>query len=181
MKAMVLAAGYGTRLRPVTYTLPKPMVPLCGQPLIAWAIESLLAFGIRDFLVNLHHLPEPIERFLPARFPDARFEFSHEPEILGTGGAMRKGRALLEREDEFLLVNGDTVQFPPYDSLLAARKGALAALTLRHPPQGDRFTPVYFDHGRITGFGKGTGQVLMFSGTHLVSNRLFDYLPDKDF
>jgi NDP-sugar pyrophosphorylase family protein len=181
MKAMILAAGYGTRLRPVTYTLPKPMVPLCGQPLIAWGVESLLAFGIRDFIVNLHHLPEPIERFLPARFPDARFAFSYEPEILGTGGGVRKVRSLLERDDEFLLVNGDTIQFPPYDALRATRNDSIAALTLRHPPGGDRFTPVYFDRGRIAGFGNGTGEALMFSGTHLLSNRMFDYLPDKDF
>jgi len=181
MKAMILAAGFGTRFRPATYTLPKPMVPLCGQPLIAWAVESLLAFGIRHFIVNLHHLPEPIERFLPARFPDARFAFSCEPEILGTGGGVRKVRALLEGEDEFLLVNGDTVQFPPYDALRAARNEALAALTLRHSPQGDRFTPVYFDQNHITGFGKGTGEALMFSGTHLIANRIFDYLPAKDF
>jgi len=181
MKAMILAAGYGTRLRPVTYTLPKPVVPLCGQPLIAWAIESLLAFGIRDFIVNLHHLPEPIERFLLAHFPDARFQFSHEREILGTGGGLRKVRPLLEGADEFLLVNGDTIQFPPYDALRGARNDALAALTLRHPPQGDRFTPVYVDDGRITGFGRGTGEALMFSGTHLIANRVFDYLPDKDF
>jgi mannose-1-phosphate guanylyltransferase len=181
MKAMILAAGFGTRLRPVTYTLPKPIVPLCGRPLIAWAVESLLAFGIRDFIVNLHHLPEPIERFLPAQFPDARFEFSFEPEILGTGGGVRKVRSLLEHDDEFLLVNGDTIQFPPYEALRATRNDALAALTLRHPPQGDRFTPVYFDDGRITGFGKGRGEPLMFSGTHLIANRIFDYLPNKDF
>src|SRR5258706_1446949 len=117
MKAMILAAGYGTRLGPVTYTLPKPMVPLCGQPLIAWAIESLLSFGLRDFIVNLHHLPEPIERFLRDRFGDARFEFSYEPEILGAGGGMRKARSLLERDDEFRLVNADTIHFPPFDAL----------------------------------------------------------------
>lgn len=181
MKTMILAAGYGTRLRPVTYTLPKPIVPLCGQPLVAWAIESLLAYGIRDFIVNLHHLPEPIERILRARFPDARFEFSYEPEILGTGGGVRKVRSLLERDAEFFLVNGDTIQFPPFVALRATRNEALAALTLRHPPPGDRFTPVYFDEDRVTGFGKGTGEALMFSGTHLISNRIFGYLPDKDF
>ena len=62
MKAMILAAGYGTRLRPVTYTMPKPIVPLAGRPLMGWAVEALLAAGISDFVVNLHHLPEPIER-----------------------------------------------------------------------------------------------------------------------
>jgi NDP-sugar pyrophosphorylase family protein len=181
---MILAAGYGTRLRPVTYALPKPIVPLAGRPLMGWAVEALLAVGLRDFVVNLHHLPEPIERYLRDHYAGiARFEFSFEPEILGTGGGVRKVRTLLENDSEFFLVNGDTIQFPPYDALRAARneRDALAALTLRHPPEGDRFTPVYFDDGAITGFGKGTGETLMFSGTHLISNRIFDYLPDKDF
>ncbi|HEX3578998.1 MAG TPA: NDP-sugar synthase [Thermoanaerobaculia bacterium] len=181
---MVLAAGYGTRLRPVTYTMPKPIVPLGGRPLMGWAVEALLAAGIQDFVVNLHHLPEPIERYLRDRYAGrAQFEFSFEPEILGTGGGVRKVRSLLENESEFFLVNGDTIQFPPYDLLRASRSqhDALAALTLRHPPAGDRFTPVYFDDGVITGFGKGGGEALMFSGTHLISNRIFDYLPDKDF
>src|SRR3954453_4593251 len=182
MKAMILAAGYGTRLRPVTYTMPKPIVPLAGRPLMGWAVEALLAAGISDFVVTLHPLPEPIERYLRDRYARrARFEFSFEPEILGTGGGVRKVRTLLENDSEFFLVNGDTVQFPPYDALRAARRNALAALTLRHPPGGDRFTPVYFDDGAITGFGKGTGEPLMFSGTHLISNRIFNYLPDKIF
>ncbi len=184
MKAMILAAGYGTRLRPVTYTLPKPIVPLAGRPLMGWAVEALLAAGISDFVVNLHHLPEPIERYLRDRYAGrARFEFSFEPEILGTGGGVRKVRPLLENDPEFFLVNGDTIQFPPYDALRTARneRDALAALTLRHPPEGDRFTPVYFEDGAITGFGHGTGEALMFSGTHLISNRIFNYLPGKDF
>ncbi len=182
MKAMILAAGYGTRLRPVTYTLPKLMMPLCGRPIIAWAMDSLLGGGIRDFIVNLHHLPEPIERYLRERYAaEARFEFSYEPEILGTGGGVRRVRKLLEQDREFFLVNGDTVQFPPYDALRAARRNTLAALTLRHPPHGDRFTPVYFDDGLVTGFGKGAGEALMFSGAHLISTRLFEYLPDRPF
>jgi NDP-sugar pyrophosphorylase family protein len=184
MKAMILAAGYGTRLRPVTYTIPKPIVPLCGRPLMAWAVEALLAGGIRDFVVNLHHLPEAIERYLRETYAaEARFEFSHEAEILGTGGGVRRVRTLLDADDDFFLVNGDTVQFPPYDALLSLRRerDALAALTLRHPPQSDRFTPVWFENDLVTGFGQGTGEPLMFSGTHLISRRIFEYLPDKDF
>lgn len=184
MKAMILAAGYGTRLRPVTYTIPKPIVPLCGRPLMGWAIEALLAGGIRDFVVNLHHLPEAIERYLRDAYrAQARFEFSYEEEILGTGGGVRRVQSLLDAEDEFFLVNGDTIQFPPYDALraLRQRREAFAALTLRHPPQGDRFTPVWFEKDLVTGFGQGTGEPLMFSGIHLISRRIFDYLPDKEF
>ena len=183
MKAMILAAGYGTRLRPITYLLPKPMVPLCGKPLIAWATEALMRAGVRDLIVNLHHLPDALKSDLPSRFPNAHFDFSFEPEILGTGGGVRKVRPLLEREDEFLLVNGDSVASPPYNELPAARKrrDSLAALTLRHPPPNDRFTPVFLEDGLITGFGQGRGEALMFSGTHLISSRVFRYLPDRDF
>lgn len=184
MKAFILAAGYGTRLRPITYTLPKPMVPLCNRPLIAWAVESFLAAGVRDLIVNLHHLPALLEQFLRDEYEGrADFHFSVEDEILGTGGGIRRVRSQLAREEEFFLVNGDTIQFPPWEALRNARrtKDALAALTLRHPPEGDRFTPVYFDDGLVTGFGSGTGEALMFAGSHVLSNRIFEYLPDRDF
>jgi NDP-sugar pyrophosphorylase family protein len=184
MKAMILAAGFGTRLRPVTHTLPKPLVPLLNRPLIAWAIESFLDAGIDDFIVNLHHLPEPMERYLNDQYSGrAKFFFSREEEILGTGGGIRRVRPQLENEEEFFLVNGDTVQFPRWDALRDARRkhDALSALTLRVPPEGDKFTPVYFENGRITGFGKGTGEALMFSGSHVISTRIFDYLPDREF
>jgi NDP-sugar pyrophosphorylase family protein len=179
---MILAAGYGTRLRPITYLLPKPMVPVCNRPLIAYAVEQYLRAGIDEIVVNLHHLPEPIERFLNDAF-DARFHFSREPEILGTGGGVRKVRALLEENDDFFLVNADTIQFPRYDVLRDARRSrdALAALTLRHPPEGDRFTPVYFEDGVITGFGKGEGEALMFAGSHCISPRVFRWIPEKEF
>ena len=182
MKTMILAAGSGTRLRPITYTLPKAMVPLCNRPLIAWTVERLIGAGIRDFIVNLHHLPEKIECDLPDRFADARFDFSFEPQILGTGGAVRKVRPLLERDEEFLLVNGDSIAFPQYDELGRARRqhDSVAALTLRHPPANDRFTPVFCQDGLITGFGSGSGETLMFSGTHLLTSRIFQYLPDQD-
>lgn len=182
MRAMILAAGLGTRLRPITQTLPKPMVPLCNQPLIGWAVESLLKEGIRDLIVNLHHLPEAIESYLPAAFPDARFEFSFEPEILGTGGGIRKVQKSLSRDLDFFLVNGDTVQFAPFAELRAARLSvdALAALTLRHAPDDDYFTPVWFDGRRITGFVDGTGESLIFSGSHCISSRVFAHLPHRD-
>jgi NDP-sugar pyrophosphorylase family protein len=179
---MLLAAGFGTRFRPITNTLPKPLVPICNRPLIAWGVEALLRAGIRDLIVNLHHLPQPLESYLRDTF-DANFHFSFEPEILGTGGGIRNVRAQLEQEEEFVLVNADTIQFPRYDDLSRARRerDALAALTLRHPPGGDRFTAVFNDAGRITGFGTGSGEALMFAGSHVISSRIFQYLPERDF
>jgi NDP-sugar pyrophosphorylase family protein len=179
---MILAAGYGTRLRPVTFTMPKPMVPVCNRPLVAWIVGAFADAGVNDFVVNLHHLPDAIQRDLPRRFPDAHFEFSFEREILGTGGGVRKVRALLETDHDFFLANGDTIQLPPVDALRHARRerDALAALSLRHPPAGDRFTPVFLEDGRITGFGTGSGESLMFSGSTCISTRAFAAMPDKD-
>ncbi|HUP47592.1 MAG TPA: sugar phosphate nucleotidyltransferase [Thermoanaerobaculia bacterium] len=184
MKAMILAAGYGTRLRPLTYARPKPMVPICNRPLIGYAAERFLSIGVREIVVNLHHLPEIIQRYLSEEYGgECEFHFSFEPEILGTGGGLRKVRPLLEKEEEFYLVNGDTIQFPPYDQLRAVRSelNAVAALTLRHPPRGDRFTSVWFEDRRITGFGTGAGEPLMFSGSHVISSRIFGYLPEREF
>lgn len=184
MKAMILAAGYGTRLRPLTYAKPKPMVPICNRPLLGYAVERFLAMGVDEIVVNLHHLPEIIKTYLEKEYgSQCRFHFSYEQEILGTGGGVRKVRPVLEKEEDFFLVNGDTIQFPPYEALQAHRReeNALATLTLRHPPRGDRFTAVWFDEGKITGFGNGVGEPLMFSGSHLISSRIFQYLPEKDF
>jgi len=182
MRAMILAAGYGTRFQPVTFTLPKPLVPVCNRPLIGWAVESFLQHGISDFVVNLHHLPEQIRAYLPRAFPQARFDFSFEEEILGTGGGVRRVRALLEGDDDFFVVNGDTIQSVPIDALIRARHehDAAAALTLRHAPATDHFTPVFFENGRVTGFGSGTGEALMFSGSALLSSRLFPQMPHKE-
>src|SRR5436305_11026196 len=110
MKAMILAAGFGTRFQPVTFVLPKPLIPICNKPLMAWAIDSFLGQGIHDFIVNLHHLPQPIRDYLPRAYPHARFELSFEQEILGTGGAVCRVRPMLDGEEEFFLANGDTIQ-----------------------------------------------------------------------
>ena len=176
---MILAAGFGTRLRPITYTLPKPLVPVRNKPLIAYAVESYIAAGIDEIVVNLHHLPDLIEQYLTSSF-DCTFHFSREEKILGTGGALRRVRSLLEHQDEFFLVNADTIQSPPFDELRRARRYVPAALTLRHPPANDKFTPVWFENGRITGFGSGTGEPLMFSGSHCIGAEIFDRLPDEE-
>ncbi len=180
MKAMILAAGFGTRLKPLTFTFPKLMVPVCNRPLVGWAVETFLHAGV-DLVVNLHHFPELIEQHLLARYAgEAEFHFSFESEILGTGGGVKRVQSLLESDDDFFLVNGDTIQFPNYPALQRVRRerDALAALLLRHPPAGDRFTPVFCDNGEVTGFGQGRGEALMFSGAHSLSARVFRYLPD---
>ena len=178
---MILAAGYGTRLRPITYTMPKPMVPLAGRPLIARLVERAVQAGANEIIVNLHHFPDQIRDYLSSHF-NVRFHFSHEPQILGTGGGLRNVRSILEGGEDFFLMNGDTYQEPRFDDLRRARRerDAISALTLRHPPAGDRYTAVWEEHGLINGFGKGRGEALMFSGSHCVRLRIFRYIPDRE-
>ena len=184
MKGMILAAGFGTRFRPATYEIPKPMVPLCNRPLAGWALEAMLVAGIREIVVNLHHLGDELEAFLRERYgAECDFFFSREEEILGTGGGIRRVRAQLDGERPFVLANGDTVQIPPFRALVDAceEHRALAALLLRPPPANDRFTKVFFEEGRVTGFGEGSGEALMFAGAHAISPAIFEALPDREF
>lgn len=183
-RAMILAAGFGTRLRPLTNAMAKPMVPVCNRPLIAWAIDSLLAAGINEIVINVHHAPESLQSWVPQHVGSrASVHFSAESEILGTGGGIRHARKLLEGDGAFVVVNGDTIQNPPIRELSLRRsdEDSLAALLLRVPPPDDRFTPVFFEEGVVTGIGDGTGEPLMFSGCHVISDRIFDLLPDRPF
>ncbi|HVR43194.1 MAG TPA: NDP-sugar synthase [Thermoanaerobaculia bacterium] len=183
MKGMILAAGLGTRFRPATFEIPKPLIPFCNRPLIAWVLDAMLAAGVREIAVNLHHLPDPLETFLRERYAGrCDFVFSREERILGTGGGIRRLREVLGRDDLFVLANGDTVQTPPFERLAQTcrRERAVAALLLRHPPPNERFTEVFFDGTRITGFGKGRGEPLMFAGAHAVSRAIFELLPERE-
>jgi NDP-sugar pyrophosphorylase family protein len=184
MKGMILAAGFGTRFRPATYEIPKPLIPLCNRPLIGWALEAMLAAGVSRVVVNLHHLGDPLEAYLREHYGErCQLVFSREDQILGTGGGIRRARAFLDGVEPFLLANGDTVQIPPFAQLAAAcrESGVLAALLLRHPPANDRFTKVFFDATRVTGFGEGKGEGVMFAGAHAISPAIFDRLPDQPF
>ena len=181
MKAMILAAGYGTRLRPITYTTPKPLLPIGGRPLIASLMDALTEAGVTEIVVNVHHFPELIKQYV-TQYSYANVHVSYEPQILGTGGGLRKVRSLLEGEEDFFLLNGDTFQRPRFADLQGARRrhDSFSAMTLRHSPPGDRYTAVWVHNGVINGFGKGRGEALMFSGSHCVSSRIFRYIPDRD-
>src|SRR5262249_3503724 len=96
-RAMVLAAGFATRLRPLTDTVPKPMVRVAGKPMIDTVIDRLVAIGVQEIVVNTHHLAEVIETHVGAR-KDVRIAFSREDEILETGGGIKKALPLLGSE-----------------------------------------------------------------------------------
>lgn len=108
MKAMILAAGAGTRLRPYTLTTPKPMLPVAGRPTLEWIILWLRHHGIRDIVINLHHQPEPVlQHFGNGHALGVQLTFSVESTILGTAGGVKNVAHLLDQP--FVLVYGDVL------------------------------------------------------------------------
>jgi len=184
MKAMVLAAGLGLRMRPLTLLRAKPVLPVLDRPLIAFTLERLARAGVREAVVNLHHLPETVRAALGSgrRF-GLRILYVHEPEILGTGGGPRAVRECLGR-GEVLLVNGDMYFDFDLRELVARhrRSGAAATLALRRHPEPGAYSTVVSDRrGRILSIaGKpapAEGTLSMFAGIHVIDPRLLERLP----
>jgi mannose-1-phosphate guanylyltransferase len=192
LTAMVLCAGLGTRLRPLTDRVPKPAVPLCDVPLVAWTLALLREAGVRRAVVNTHHLPAAMEGAArqAGKSLGMPVEISHEPVIAGTGGALREARVHLRGGGPLVLVNGDVLFDLDLAAVLAAHRssGALATMVLLPMPAGARYAPVEVDGRgavrRIAGaFGPGGAALTAwhFSGVHVLSPEILDRLPSDRF
>lgn len=133
MKAVILAAGAGTRLRPLTDTCPKPMLPIAGRPLLMRTLDWLHANGIKEAALNLHHLPDVVRMGLgDGSAWGMQLRYSHEPELLGTAGAIRRIDELFPGwfDQTFLLVYGDMLLDIPLETLLEVHQSRGALLTM---------------------------------------------------
>jgi NDP-sugar pyrophosphorylase family protein len=155
MRAMILAAGYGTRLWPLTIDRAKPAIPFMGRPLVGYVAEYLARHGFRDVVVNLHHQSESVRAALGdgERF-GVRLHYVEEPVILGTSGALDNARGLLEG-DTFVVVNGKIATDIDLSAALEThrRTRALATLVLRPNAGRERYSVVRVRDGVIEGFG----------------------------
>jgi NDP-sugar pyrophosphorylase family protein len=144
MKAMILAAGYGMRLRPLTETVPKPLLPVGGHPLIVWNLLLLRQHGITDTLINLHYRGNQIVEALGdgSRY-GMRLAYSHEPILLGSGGGIRQAQFYFENSP-CVVLNGDTLSACDLTMLLKthAASQALATLALRADPLASQWGAV---------------------------------------
>ncbi len=185
---MILAAGYGERLWPLTCDRTKPALPVLGKPLVGYVAEYLAGHGIKDVIVNLHHQPESVRRALGdgSQF-GVRLQYVHEPVILGTSGALDNARQLLEG-DTFVVVNGKLITDLDLKAALEThrRKKALATLVLRPNPKYERFSIVETREGLVSRFAGMPGPrspdsksapPLMFTGIQILESRIFDYIP----
>lgn len=189
MKAMIFAAGLGTRLKPITDSMPKALVPVCGQPLLYHVISKLVASGYDDLVVNVHHFPDRIIHYLHSHDFVARIAVSDERDFLReTGGGIKFARPLLGTKEPFLVHNVDIVSNLDLKWLREQhREGALATVVV-----SERKTQRYLlfdDNGRLKGWTNiATGEVrspypdidpdqyrkLAFAGIHLISPAIFE-------
>jgi mannose-1-phosphate guanylyltransferase len=193
MKAMILAAGLGTRLRPVTDFLAKPAVPFMNVPLLYYPVALVESGGARELIVNSSYKAEQVER-LAHSIPgfSGPVHLSHEPgEPLGSGGGVWKARKHLE-DGDFFLANGDEVILPKDAAVMAKFReehfshGALATiLVMRDPRVGTQFGGVWAGpEGRVRGFGKDGSKFgadasgFHYIGLQILSPRVFKYLPE---
>ncbi|MGH7818660.1 MAG: nucleotidyltransferase family protein [Candidatus Binatia bacterium] len=185
-KAMVLAAGRGVRLKPLTDRLPKALVEVAGRPMIEYPLRMLAAAGVEEVVVNLHHRGELIRATLGNgdRF-GVRIHYSTEDSLLDTGGAVARARPLLEGAP-FAIANCDALLDVDLSALweFHRRRSALATLVVRSDPQAERYGAIDVDiEGRVRRFlGKPAATTLslarrMFCGVQVISPEIFELMP----
>ncbi len=185
MKAFVLGAGLGTRLRPLTAVLPKPLIPVWNKPLITYAFDHLLASGVSEFVVNTHHLPHKFAEFFPtAEYAGARIQFVEEqPVVLETGGGLANAAPHLVGGD-FFVYNGDILADLPLQPALDAhqKSGDLVTLILRSegPNRNVHFDPASGKVKDLRGsLGTQTSHPYQFTGIYLVNPAFLEYLTPE--
>jgi mannose-1-phosphate guanylyltransferase/mannose-1-phosphate guanylyltransferase/phosphomannomutase len=180
---MVLAAGLGTRLRPLTYEITKPMVPVLDRPVMAHILDLLDRHSFDETIANLHYFPDSIREHF-----GERLTYRYEPELLGTAGGVR-ACAEFFGEDPFLVISGDALTDIDLTALAARHReaGGIATLAVKKVPDTREFGVVLHDReGRITGFQEKPRPDEALSdlgncGIYVFSPEIFDYFPERPF
>lgn len=183
MRAFLLAAGFGTRLRPLTLNRPKPLVPVCGVPMLDYAAALLQRHGIHSAVVNAHWLPEQVQAWADSHPMDLKV-LVEAPDILGTGGGLRAARPDLA--ERFVVVNGDILCDVDLSALLAGLADHDAMMALRAPGPGQDYGVVATDQEDIVvdlvglAHAQPRGAVdrgTHFTGVHALRASMLDGLP----
>ncbi len=188
LRAFVLTAGFGSRLRPLTYFLPKALLPICGEAVAGQTLKQLARLGCESAVLNLHHLGEAIEGHFGAACQGLSITYSREAEIQGTLGALYPARDLLAEAELVLLVNGDTLCSWPWKAMIRQhlRSGADATMLLhRRPPREILGGPVGVDgRGAVVQLrdAEPIAEVAkrhIFMGAHILAPHLLERIEEK--
>ena len=193
MKAMILAAGQGTRFRPHTQKIPKPALPFLGIPMGYYSIPSLKEAGVTSLVVNTFHLPHEVQKLYQNQnlIP---CEFSHETGfILGSGGGLKKAEKFFSNEENLFLLNSDEILVSNEKKIFEKLKNQhlnknpiSTLLVTEHPLVGTKFGGVWVNEDKqVIGFGKqapdGASACFHFLGCQILNSKIFSYLaPDKE-
>lgn len=179
-RGMILAAGLGTRLRPLTNKTPKPLLEVGDRKIIEYTLELLAKSGIKEVVINLHHLGNQIEESLGtgAKY-GIKIYYSKEPKILGTGGGIKKVENFFNKE-AFVVINGDVIIDVDLKEVLELhmKRDVEATLVLRTLGEGEKYTPVRVDGDFLMEFGSGD---VMYTGVQVVSPSVLGLLRPNVF
>jgi mannose-1-phosphate guanylyltransferase len=183
MKAMVLAAGLGTRLRPLTYEITKPMVPVLDRPVMAHILDLLYSHGFEEVIANLHYFPDSIREHF-----GERLSYRYEEELLGTAGGVRACGEFFG-DEAFLIISGDALTDIDLGGFVARHReaGGIATLAVKQVADTREYGVVLHDReGRITGFQEKPEPDEALSnlgncGIYIFEPAIFDYFPQRPF
>jgi NDP-sugar pyrophosphorylase family protein len=194
MKAMVFAAGYGTRLRPVTDNLPKALVPLGGKPMIDWVIRRLVMAGVKEIIINVHYLADQLEAYFREKHNyDIRICFSDERNgILDTGGGLCKASWFFDDHQPFYVYNTDVISTLNLQEMMEShlRSGNMATLAVKHRPASRNL--IIDAQDKLAGWrdnrtgeeiwvkeNVSSGDEVAFSGIQVINPEIFDFITEK--
>ncbi len=194
MKAMIFAAGLGTRLKPLTDSTPKALVPLAGKPLLFYIIEKLIATGINQIIINVHHFPETIIEYVEQNKKfGIEIAFSHEKILLDTGGGLKKTSWFFDDGQPFLLHNVDVLSGIDLRKMTAYHNQKKALVTLAVRQRKTSRYLLFNQENRLVGWQSlETGNTemvgesaknpenLSFMGIHILSPEIFPLLPGEN-
>jgi len=182
MEAIVLAGGFGTRLRHVVADVPKPMAPVCGRPFMEYVLDDLIDKGADRIVLAVGYRQEVIREHFGARWRGAEIIYSSEDTPLFTGGAIRQGLSFC-RDERVVIVNGDTFFDVDLDGMLrfAEEVGAPLVIASRHMEHFERYGVILSENGRVTAFEekrpRDEGDIN--GGIYVVRRDLLDDMPAK--
>jgi NDP-sugar pyrophosphorylase family protein len=182
MKALILAAGLGTRVRPFTFFRAKATLPLLDVPFIHYPLQYCSTHGIEEAIVNLHAHPESVRQAAGKQYQNVSISYSLEPEILGTAGAMRHAAQSLQGEEPFVVMNSDTITDIPLGEVLEFHKqsGADVTLVVMKDARFAHYGGIYFEGEkplRLSGFRNGPGESYHYTGLQIVNPSMLEQIP----